>query len=68
MVIHRRPAQIIGIKERKGAKPRGIVQCLLLEGEKTLVKKIRQMHTYALCRINKLKVGLYPARVSKLPC
>lgn len=68
MVIHPRPAQIIGIKERKAAKPRGIVRRLLSEGEKTLVKEMRQMHACALCRINKLKVGLYHARVSKLPC
>jgi hypothetical protein len=68
MVIHPRPAQTIGIKERKGAKPRGIVRRLLSDGEKTGVKEMRQMHACALCRINKLKVGLYPGRVSKLPC
>ncbi|PVH69845.1 hypothetical protein DL98DRAFT_521961 [Cadophora sp. DSE1049] len=45
----------MGIKERKGAKPRGIVRRLLSEGEKTLVKEMRQMHACALCRINKLK-------------
>jgi hypothetical protein len=68
IVIHPRPTQIIGIKERKGAKPRGIVRRLLSEEEKRLVKEMRQMHACALCKINKLKVGLYRARVSKLPC
>jgi len=68
MVVHPRATQIIGIKERKGAKPRGIVRRLLSEGEKRLVKEMRQMHACALCRTNKLKVGLCRAKVSKLPC